>query len=263
MDDLIKSLKAHLYDRLTSPLLSSVLIAWAAWNYRLFVVLLSNLDVQKKFDYIDTILYPTLGDIFARGTIYPLLSALFLIYVYPIPARRVYEYVRSEQKKLKEIQQRIEDETPITVEQARELRTAIRKADSDFEREIGERDAIILKLRQEISKLEADATQDDGNSAPLDTADIPVDVRLAELGQRLTQPQITILNEIAQAPDGLEISLARASAGSNPVVRQFNIDELLRFKLIAVVRPLRGKPVYRATAAGRAFLVHELGPSVA
>lgn len=100
MDDLIKTLKAQLYDRAISPLLGAFLMSWVAWNHRAIVVLLSKDEPIKKFAYLDKVLYPD-WHAFGPAVMFPLLSAIFLIFIYPIPARFVYEHVSKEQKRLK------------------------------------------------------------------------------------------------------------------------------------------------------------------
>jgi hypothetical protein len=253
MDDLIKSFKAQLYDRVTSPLLSSFLISWAIWNHRLFLVLgTSDLKLKERFDFVDNILYPTWWEVCGRGIAWPLLSALALLLLYPIPGRWVYEYVRKEQKRLKEIQQRIDDETPITREEAKELKVAIRKADADFQKEIDEREDLIARLRVEIAKQEQDVTQ------------VPVGATTAENKPSeeplppevvLDEEQINLLRKIAESVDGVNAQVAQL-AGQDMVVGQYNLDVLLDHKFIMLLRGtgrLPGK--YKATATGRAFLV--------
>ena len=160
MDDLIKSFKAQMYDRVTSPLLSSFLISWAAWNHRLFLVIFSSdFKIKEKFQYIDNVLYPGLYEVGLRGFLWPLLSALALLLLYPIPGRWIYEYVHNEQKKLKEIQQRIDDETPLSKADAQKLRAEVRKTVTEHVKEIAERDAEIEKLKKSLSELESESLE--------------------------------------------------------------------------------------------------------
>lgn len=153
MNDLIKTLKAQLYDRAVSPLFASFAISWVAFNHRLIVVMISGMPVEKKFAYIDNVLYPGYQALLPT-ILYPLLSACALIFLYPIPARIVFKHVRSEQKRLKEIQRAIEDETPITQEEASELRASIRKAKREFEDQITVREVTIEKLKRDLETAE-------------------------------------------------------------------------------------------------------------
>jgi hypothetical protein len=122
LSDLAKTVKAQLYERVSSPLLGAFAISWVAWNYRFIFVLISSMPVAERFAYIDSNIFDSYQNIFLHGTLYPLLTTLSLIFIYPVPAKFVYEYWRKRQRELKEIQQRIDDETPLTREEARELR---------------------------------------------------------------------------------------------------------------------------------------------
>lgn len=232
MDDLIKSFKAQLYDRVTSPLFSSLLIAWATWNHRIFFALLSSSDVAKRFEIIDEVLYPTWKEVLGRGTVYPLLSALFLIYVFPVPARWAYEYTRSEQKRLKAIQQRIDDETPITQEDARELRVAIRKADSEFEKALEERHKIIEKLRSEVNSLREPKSKSDSElNASQDALDLP-NVAAQELPDNR---QLELLNKLVDlhSAGGLrKDELTKAENSRDQLLFDYAYDELWRNEFI-------------------------------
>lgn len=250
MDDLIKSFKAQLYDRITSPLLSSFLISWAIWNHRLFLALAtSDLKLKERFDFVDNVLYPTWKEVAGRGMAWPLLSALALLLLYPIPGRWVYEYVRKEQKRLKEIQQRIDDETPITKEEAKELKVAIRKADADFQKEIDAREELIARLRLEIAKQEQDASLEPANAA---SSENKTSESLLPHEGVLDDDQINLLRKIAESVDGISDEQAMQISGKNVVVGQYNLDELRQHKFI--IRSV-GSGRYKATATGRAFLV--------
>jgi len=246
MDDLIKSFKAQLYDRVTSPLFSTLLITWATWNHRLFFALVSSSELQKKFDYIDEVLYPTWKEVLGRGTLFPLLSALFLIYVFPKPARWVYEYTREEHKELKKIQQRIDDETPITVEEARELRSAIRKAEAEFDKAIDERNKLIEKLKLEISQVDlAEAKSENVLSLSAKSSKDKPD------NEQIDERQVEALYRIAKSREGLEIDqLISSKNDRDRILIQHAIDELLRKRLIEYFASR-----YSATPRGRAKLV--------
>ena len=56
--DTIDSIKASLYERAASPFLSAFGLSWVVVNYRLILLLISDLKPKEKFDYIDTVLYP-------------------------------------------------------------------------------------------------------------------------------------------------------------------------------------------------------------
>jgi hypothetical protein len=239
MDDLIKSLKAQLYDRVTSPLLSSFLLAWVAWNHRLFVVLISSdFKGREKFAYVDEILYPHWQQVVGRGFALPLLSALFILLIYPIPSRWVYQRVRADQKRLKEIQQKFDDQTPMTIAEARELRVAIRKAE-----EIADaKDKIIGDLRSTVAtqeKIIRDAT----------TTAVSDPVVRPQLNQR----QSNILALISEnGTVGLQQLQLRSAEPS--VVVEHEVDEMMAENLLDEGEG-SGDRYLKITPEGRSYLV--------
>lgn len=76
-DDLSKSIKAQLYERVSSPLLGSFAISWVAWNYRFVLTLISSLPLNEKLAFIDTHIFPSYTQVLLQGGLYPLVTALF------------------------------------------------------------------------------------------------------------------------------------------------------------------------------------------
>ena len=134
MENILQSIKAHLYDRTTSPLSGAFLISWGIWNYKFIVVLFSSLSVDEKFEYISSVLYVTWLDYSLTGVVFPLITTVFLLFVYPYPSKLVYEFWRNRQKELKEIKQKIEDETPLTIEETREVRRLSLQLEIEYEK---------------------------------------------------------------------------------------------------------------------------------
>lgn len=244
MDDLIKSFKAQLYDRVTSPLLSSFLISWALWNNRLFVVLIStDLKLKEKFSYVDNVLYPTIYEVGLRGILWPLLSALALLLLYPIPGRWIYEYVRKEQKKLKEIQQRIDDDTPLTLADARELRSAIRKAEAESETNLKDRDKLIAELRSEVARLENQIEEAERQRTSMSSS------ALTAYDER----QIKILAVLATEGE-LPVGLIQVRSQTSAVIVEHELDQMVAQGYIDETKRA-GVRTFNITAKGRAFVV--------
>ncbi len=120
-DEVTKEIKAQLYERARSPLFGGFVIAWAMWNFPSIVALFSSMDFDKKVEFWREF-YSGRWEAVFKLVIYPVLSAAVFILVYPFPARWTYHYWHWQHTKLKAIQQRIEDETPMTQAEAKELR---------------------------------------------------------------------------------------------------------------------------------------------
>ncbi len=152
-EDLIKTVKAQLYDRLTSPLLGCFLLSWVIWNYKFIFTLFSEMKTEEKFKFIESYIYAGHYSHFIYGLLLPFITTLFFIFIYPYPAKFAYAFFRKRQVELKEIQQKIDDETPLTREEARKIRSDAVKMSIEFEQEIEKLREENLSLRNIIKKI--------------------------------------------------------------------------------------------------------------
>ena len=153
LDDITTTIKAQLYERVSSPLLGSFLISWSLINYKLILILFSSLSAPDKITYIEFNLFSSVEDYMLKGVFLPLLATLAIILIYPYPAAKIYEISRKNRKNLKEIQQKIDDETPITRDEARKIRKAAVQFQIDFEEQTKRKDSEIEALKSVINQL--------------------------------------------------------------------------------------------------------------
>ena len=156
LEDVTKSIKSSLYDRVSSPLFGAFAISWCLINYKLLLILFSSLLAGDKIKYIESTLYPDFLTLFLFNFLYPIIASSLFIFLYPIPAKYIYEYWHSQQIKLKKIKQTIEDETPLTIEESREIRREILSLESEYETEINRKNAENNRLKELVSDLEND-----------------------------------------------------------------------------------------------------------
>jgi|WetSurMetagenome_2_1015567.scaffolds.fasta_scaffold43183_3 hypothetical protein len=166
LDDVIKTVKAQLYDRATSPLSGAFILSWCGWNWKFLFLLISDMPVMQKFSYAEATLYPTFFASMLTGFIYPLLTTAFIIFIYPIPARFVYGYWRNQQKKQKEIQQKIDDEEPLTKEEARKIRSSALQLEISYEEEREQREARIKELESAVKSIQDKTEKPSLTSSP-------------------------------------------------------------------------------------------------
>lgn len=112
------TIKATLYDRVSSPLSSSFLVSWCLWNYKILIVLFSSMKPYDKYNEIDILisnygfsnsLFEPLGYWFSNGFLYPLLSAVIYLFIYPKPSRWVYEHWLNNEKLLKDLKDKADE----------------------------------------------------------------------------------------------------------------------------------------------------------
>jgi len=171
-EDVTKSIKSSLYDRVSSPLFGAFTLSWGIWNYKLLLTLLSSMDVQSKIGNIETLLYPDYQALLLTGFTYPLVTSVLFILIYPIPAKFVYKYWHSQQIHLKIIKQDIEDETPLTIEESREIRREILNLESQYDAELNRRGAENDRMRELVRDLENNLLNANQKSS-LETASKP------------------------------------------------------------------------------------------
>jgi hypothetical protein len=213
MDEIVKSIKAFLYDRTVSPLFGAYACAWSIWNYRVILAIFdgdATLDAKKNFidDYFGLVFYYVgnhtyyLWGQIVHGILGPVLLTLFYLYVYPKLAKPVYKYSLKKQKELTDIKQESENLRLLTNEESRniikEIEQLRQKADEDTKK-YRER---IASLTETINALEANQ-----NSAPLDTVTEPIQEE--PLKEKLDLEELANLlgNKIQEHPIG-EFELA-------------------------------------------------------
>lgn len=158
MDDVVKSIKAHLYDRVVSPLFGAFLISWCIWNYRVIFVLLSSEIIQYKFNYIDeyysSFFYYgsfSVSKLLLIGIAAPVFSAFLYIYAYPFLALPVYKFSLSRQKRLNEVKNEIEGNTLLTLDKSRRIIQDAKKMQIEYNKQMEIAEEEIESLRKIIS----------------------------------------------------------------------------------------------------------------
>ncbi|MDQ7987310.1 hypothetical protein QYS36_20405 [Pseudomonas sp. G34] len=87
----LASLNGYVQERLSSPLLLSFALSWAAWNYKIFFVLFSELEPAEKFDFMRQ-LYRMPSALLEGALLYPAVSALAFVIAYPFISREILKY---------------------------------------------------------------------------------------------------------------------------------------------------------------------------
>ena len=155
MNDFLKSIKSHLYDKATSPLFGVFVLSWSAWNYKFLLVFFSSMLVDEKIDYIETFLYPGMSSCLLQGILYPLITTIIFIFLYPYPAKFVYRFTRNRQKELRKIKQEIENGILLTVEESRQLRREVLKIEIEHQSDMAKRDSEIERLKDLVNAKSA------------------------------------------------------------------------------------------------------------
>ncbi|PMN99605.1 hypothetical protein BCT21_11585 [Vibrio sp. 10N.222.55.F9] len=166
LTDAMTSIKAYLYERAVSPLLGSLIVSWCVWNYRLFFLAISDLKYAEKMTEIDRYFQLedthhlvwyfdwTVSNFWALGVIFPIITAMLYLFVFPYPAKFVYEFSLNRQKELAKAKNDIEDNKQLTVEQSRVIRQQLADAEKDADVLIERKDRAIESRDRQIEELQ-------------------------------------------------------------------------------------------------------------
>ncbi len=122
LEEFEKSVKATLYDRLASPLIGSYVTAWCVWNYKVILIIFSDLQYAQKAQCIDVLFAPWCSNGLARYG-FPLLWSLFYIFLYPWISKKVFRIWQQYIKDKRDIKNEIEGTRLLTLAESEVIRT--------------------------------------------------------------------------------------------------------------------------------------------
>lgn len=243
LEEIIKSAQSHINERLSSPLMGSFVVSWSLWNYKFFVILFSSATVTQTFKMIDAYIFPNSWTLMLRGVLFPVLTATAYIFLYPYPAKFVYGFTRRRQKEINDLRQKIEDETPLTLEESRTIRAEVTRIENEHSQEIDRKNREIDRLKNEIKEHQS-----------LQTAIVPSVTEQSSVTVEPSQMAILRLVEKLQGK-ALEKVLINQS-GDAQIKTEYDLGELVRKELLTrrYHSPNRDH-IYEFTHAGRTYLV--------
>lgn len=263
MSEYITSIKAILYDRVVSPLFGIFAISWTICNYKLFVVLLSDMDAVGKIVYIEYALY---GDNskWLPLLAYPTAATLFAIFVYPLLAKPVFERFTTNRASLSKRKGEIDSE--YLDEKIKLLTEKLRDQRVEFSNEIQLRDAdnarylqALKATREELDGLKQTHSADEVESQLNSEADLS----LNEIGRRddfketstslLSESQARLLMSI-DTNDVYESNFDRETTR-----RRYDRDVLLKLGFVRTKRKYNPHGdldyLYSTTPSGREYII--------
>lgn len=244
IDDLLKSAKETIAERLASPLLGGFVVTWCLWNYKFLVILFSAAGLSQTFKLIETVAFPDTSSLLMRGMLYPLVSTLLYVFVYPYPARFVYAFTLKRQREVNQIRRQIEEETLLTLEQSRALRAEY------FQLERKNQESVD-RLNSEVSRLGVALAQ--AQRASQSGPDLPLDERHSD---RLEPTQLALLQHLEKSGGKAHQHELLDASSETKVKTEFDLGELERKKLILkVFDQVRRVYTFEFTHEGRRALL--------
>lgn len=243
IDELVKTIRLHLSERLTSPLMGAFIVSWCAWNYRTLLVALSGEAVLTKLYIIDHHLYPDINSVLLQGVVAPMATAVIYLFGYPFPAKWVYTFTRQRQREILEIRRRIEDETPLTAEDSKRIRNELARAEHEYFTGLERKDAEIARLKAQLAAQDNRSQRTETPASDAPTGGLPRDL-------------LNMLNLIDKHGGKVREEAAVSKAGVPKIEAEYQLGELERRQLVSRLHdPSAGGYVYKFTHEGRAALL--------
>jgi hypothetical protein len=220
IEDLMKSAKETLLERLSSPLLGSFVVSWCLWNYKFLVILFSSASVTTTFLLIEQSAFPDGNAVLVRGVVLPLVTTLAYIFIYPYPAKRVYGFTRRRQLEINNLKRQIENETPLTLEQSRAIRADAFALEQKHKQEIDALTTEISRLKDVLKARELSPNRDE----PILPSPSP--------SRPVTETQFEILKSLDNSGGAAFESVLLANSSVPKVQKQFDLGELANNHLI-------------------------------
>ena len=243
VDEIVKSAKAQLSERIASPLIGSFAISWSLWNYKFLVILFSAASVSQTFALVDIMVFPTTWSLILNGVLLPAATTFAYLFLYPYPAKYVYEFTRRRQKVINEVRQRIEDETPLTIEESRQLRAEVLQTEKAHQE-------VVDRLIGEISRLKIEMT----NGQPETPSVAPAAEESSQ--EAVTPTQLAVLKLLEKAGGKMNEDILIKSSKESKVKTEFDLGELVKLEMIKKRHNIQtGENTYEFLHEGRRILL--------
>ncbi|KQO26315.1 hypothetical protein ASF11_00955 [Acidovorax sp. Leaf76] len=151
--DFFSSIREYVRDKTANPFWGAYVLAWVAVNFRLIVVLLASGEAAQKIAYIDDTLYPSLTVWLVRFWLGPMALAAFFVVASPFLQRWVTTFTRARDAETIRQLLRIEEQEPLTKEQADRLRKQLHDERARRMAEVDELKAENDELRQQLDSV--------------------------------------------------------------------------------------------------------------
>lgn len=255
LEEIVESAKSQFVERLASPLIGSFAVSWCLWNYKFLVIVFSSAGVTQTFKLIETIVFPDMLTMLFKGLGLPLASAFLYLFVYPYPARWIYEITRKHAQAMDEIRKKYDDQELMPMEKARKLRAEIVIAEENHKKEID-------RLTQEVDDLKSIqgelAAKHVGlnETQRLEVAAMQPDSMIAAPdGSWLSNRMLNVLKLFGGEADRITERAAIDGSKLSTVEAKFVLGELVEHGLLTSPSSTASGSMYQLTQNGRRVLL--------
>jgi hypothetical protein len=130
--------------RLTSPFISTFMFAWCVTNYDITLLVFSGNDWNTKVSYISGLINSSSYITYRSWS--PLAISFFYLSLWPLLDMQLYKLSKKWSIKYKALQMKMEEVTPITPEERKEIEDKLNKIINEFREEIVAKESKISEI---------------------------------------------------------------------------------------------------------------------
>lgn len=132
IDEIQKSIKANLYERVTSPLIGALVISWIVTNWKVLYITLfeDNKTLNKsKIQYVEDYI---LNNSLSTLLIYPIVGTIFILIILPFLSEGAFWLKEWFKARKLNIKIKAENKVPLTLDESIKLRKQLRELQNEF-----------------------------------------------------------------------------------------------------------------------------------
>lgn len=267
MEDIIKSVKAFLYDRSTSPLFGAFVVSWAAWNYRFIIYVISDINIDQKIKLIDSYFSALELELFGciisipsqltNGFIVPAVFASLYIYAYPYLAKPVYRFSLKRQTEIRTIKQQEGDARLLDEKESREILQRLAELQEKYNSDTDNLQRQVSSLSKTITEFENKTKPDLSKVSDKELEEIIYSSPEKNSNKELSETEIGVLSMFPHLEEGhgyppTEVSkhLKIEVAAAYDVLAKLNKEKYIEYFFETDEK----EPAYGLAAKGRKYL---------
>lgn len=251
--ELSTSIKANLYERISSPLVGAIALSWIGFNWKaLFYFLFSETKIEAKIAYFEQ----NYADPY-NNLLFPFVVGSCIAIFYPVIAVipfYISEYAQSYQRSLKK---RLSQTELLTVQQSLALRAELAQKDTRLREVIQENQKVSTELEEKIKELRKENSElyyKLSEIEPVSETPKLTEINLSIVEEKILKLHIGMKKGYSQYLSGLAHELELPDAEI-----QSSIENLLSLGLIknsGTVEDENGSDVagYNLSGSGRKYL---------
>lgn len=246
MQEIADSFKNYINERLNSPLIASYVFAWVIFNYRVPVLLVSDVKVHVKLAMIDTYLHGSLEQVlYVYG--WPAVIASVYVFIAPIPTTVATAWTLLHQNFLAKVQQVILRRRIVTEEELAEREAKVRDRVDVLQQKLHEAEERVgaLRLARETAEAEARDLQ-----AVLQTRNVN-QAEIAKLSESLTNSALQLDQVKREHNDTLDALAVKEGEVNNLQKESVFVRDIIRRLTSQVRDDLRKEVVQEVIGALR------------